>query len=178
MLKPNRLVAMATTGKLAETTAAHHQTNCCGNPVSSPGKPVAPSDLLDSLTNGLRRLCELAFGPNQQVHELAAKAVDTWMQTVDLAVDRNESSGQIQDRHRAAVRLLTAVALYLELCRRDRSGSTTGVIETAALSRLMNTCEGHVPPEAAARCPALRRFLSHYQPARPATRRVKHIVAA
>ncbi len=178
MLKPNRLVAMATTGRLAETPATQSQTNCHSKVALSPGNPVAASDLLDSLSNGLRRLCELAFGPTHQVHELAAKAITTWMQTSELAGNRDESSGQSHDRQRVAVRLLTAVALYFELCRRERSGSTTGVIDAATLSRLISTCDGHVPPEAVARCPALRRFLSQYQPARPATGHPNHIAAA
>ena len=177
MLKPNRLVAMATSGKLTENARANHRTLCRGDKAQLPINSVPPGALLESLTNGLRRLCELAFAPNPQVHELASKAIITWTENLDSVIG-GDTLPPNKDRDSTAVHLLTAIALYLELCRREPTGCTTGVIAAAALARLIRACEGHVPPEAAARCPALRRFLSQYQMPRPATTRTEHIAAA
>ena len=168
---------MATAGKLIGTTRENDQTRSGRDRAQMPINSVPPDDLLESLTNGLRRLCELAFAPNAQVHELASKAIMTWTENLDLTIGGSTSSLN-GDRDSTSVRLLTAIALYLELCRRERAGCTTGVIAAAALARLIRACDGHVPPEAVARCPALRHFLNQYQTPLPATVRTEHTAAA
>jgi hypothetical protein len=105
------------------------------------------SDLLGSSIGGLTRLCELAFAPTSDIHAVARRAVDLWQATTGVGPQRT-------------VALASAVALYLELCRRDRAERPAGVLSESDVESIMRAAQCAVPRTVLERHPALRKLMT------------------
>lgn len=78
-----------------------------------------------SLASALRRLCELAFVPSDELHVLASRVMADW------ASARAGSAPAPAD-----VETARAIGLYLQLCQRDRRGAATGALDPAEVALL------------------------------------------
>ena len=113
------------------------------DPAASPNQ----SDLLGSSIAGLSRLCELAFAPTSDIHAIARRAVDLWQATTGVGPQRT-------------VALASAVALYLELCRRDRAERPAGVLSESDVESILRAAQRAVPRTVLERHPALRKLMT------------------
>jgi|GEM_PF-2738865 len=77
------------------------------------------------LALALRRLCELAFVPSDELHVLASRVMADW------ASARTGSESAPADAETAR-----AIGLYLQLCQRDRRGAATGALDPAEVALL------------------------------------------
>lgn len=162
VIKTSRISVLAATGRFSGGESAEAMSR----PLSAGGKravgpamrgpalhPSAcmrdqpnPVDILGSMTGGLARLCELAFAPTSDIHVLASRVVEHWRALGPVAAGRT-------------VALAAALALYLELCRRDVAESPTGALAAKDVEKILREAELVVPQAVLERQPALRRLL-------------------
>ncbi len=163
MIKTSRISVLASEGRLFDL---QHNRGSGGSPrqllgggllpardrhqratASDPTENRNQSDLLGSSIAGLTRLCELAFAPTSDIHVIARRAVDLWHASTGVGPQRT-------------VALAAAVALYLELCRRDSAERPAGVLTESDVEPILRAAQLAVPRTVLERHPALRKLMN------------------